>query len=381
MNLREKDKTCKIMTLFTLISFYIISFITIFFSIKNKDIYAYTFTSYLLTYEKGFISRGLIGTIYSFLFNDNNLFQGVFYTTIILNIILLGWFLSNITKLFFKYINQPLFNFYVVLSFCSFPIFYFFNPTFLGRIEIFWYLGFVFILWCFKDLTTLKTFMIFILSAICILIHHGFLFLIAPFVCILFLEQNKKKEFLLYGFFMIFIFLICQFMGKVDYNIMYNYVFGRIDNSNIYFSKTDIKEIESMLKYEFKLPVWKHFKIYKPAIPQTIFITIMYMFFNIINIFSIKKILNEFYHISKRTVFYIGIIIISLTILFYFTLDWNRWLLLFLLNLQFFLFFKLKNDPTQLDTNLKNINKSNILFLPIMNIFSITFLIIIVFYF
>ena len=361
----NSEKNCKIINLFILIFFYLVASVIIVISIKNKEFHPYTFTSYLLTYDKGFISRGIIGTVYSFLFNDDNLINGFIYTNIIFNIILCGWFLFNITKLI-KNNNE---NLLLSLSFCSFPIFYFWIPKFFGRIEIFWYLGFVFILWCFKDLTTLKTFMIFILSAICILIHHGFLFLIAPFVCILFLEQNKKKEFLLYGFFMIFIFLICQFMGKVDYNIMYNYVFNRINNSNIklyYTSEYSRNEADIMLQYEFKIPIWEHIKVLKQGIVVISILAISILLTHIINISAIRKILSSFYSINKKVLFYFVMVISSLVVLCGLTIDWNRWVILFILSLQFFTIFKL--NTTNVDLKCKFNNNSDTYILPILNI-------------
>lgn len=360
-----------ILLFFTFIFFIYILHIKCFYANLISD--HYNMTSYLITYKNGFISRGFIGTLYSII--PLNKFLSIMHILSLIYVTIIFIFiLKNIISVLIKTFNNVNLTFLYVFMMTSSSIIYFTLHHYNTKLEIFWYLLFIPVFYSFLNLKKYKMFkvcMIFIFSIISVLIHQGFVFILMPFIMILFWEENEKKICIFYMFIVGIIFLICQFLGKGNAEeIWYN-----VENKMLQLGLNDLEHatfsMKKMIYLEYKLKITEHFKILMKGfinINLKMFLSILII--NIANIFCLIYLMISIF--GKKLKLYIPFILASQIPLYVLTIDYDRWILLLMLNCQLLITYKLRKVN---DINKIKIIKPNIIFVIIflINLFGVLY--------
>ncbi len=182
------DEKCFLILLFILLLYYIQ-----YHYLLDSSHHIYNF--YVLSYDYGFISRGLIGSIFMFF----SPYLKTHTVTIVLNIIFIFFLIiiAYILNLFIKKQNDKFFAFLITM-FCIFnPASFMLMITMneFGRFDIFlFFISMISLILIYKRKLI---FVIPILFFIAMLIHQSFLFMYAPLILSIiiynwFKEKNKK---------------------------------------------------------------------------------------------------------------------------------------------------------------------------------------------
>ena len=319
-----------------LLGCYIIFFLILHF--LDNRVNVYPSTVYFITYENGFVSRGLIGTVLRFFITDAHIkiFSKIICCTMLTLYII--YIFNSIIKVLKKSKNDN-FVFCLLFCFCSSFLLVYSKWEYYMTLDIFWLFISIFIFLCFNNLKKWKIPIIFLLSITGIFIHQGFLFTMCPIICILFLDNKKYKTFFIYGISMICIFLFCQFGGNVDAETVFNSAIFHASVADVELFPEAVEKMQKMIYLEYKYNVWDHFSLIGNEYPFYIKTAIIYIVTNLINLFFLFKLLNKIkFNMNKKL--YIAILIISQIPLLVLTIDLDRWTVLMILNLYMFLLYK-----------------------------------------
>ena len=335
-----------------LITFLILFILSLIYCFLIQSSMHWYFTSYLLDYKNGFISRGFIGNIFQKIFpldysyrKNVTILVKILWT--IIDIIYIYFFIKIGSKIKDK-ITQRVF---LLIGISSFPILYI-VPYLTLKLDFIWvYIYFIcMFLLLKKGINILNSLIIIILSSIGILSHQAFIFTTFPFIFlfiildIYFTKEKKqiKNKILLVIFlsFAIFIlFLICQFLGKVDINIISESVYDKLIKIN---QIKDEKEFEkssfrAMLRFEYEIDIFNHLKILKKDYFRNLGFSIIIFIISSINLVFYYEVFKE--KLKKLSKYIFIILGISQLPLYLLTSELIRWTLLFRFNLFIFLIF------------------------------------------
>lgn len=311
----------------------------------------YSFVYYFVDYSNGFITRGLIGTLFGFLLNDNINFFNNFLK---LNDILVIFWFSLLFLLLFLYVKKNKLDNY---SNCFYLLFVFTTCTaFLDsytslRLELFWCILLIPMLFILqKDFNTINFLIICCFSLFCMIIHQGFIFVFAPLICVILLDKNRKKEFVMYGIFMCAIFLIFSCFCKVDFDYLLEHAYALIEKRGLNEYLSNYKDyIEYALSLEYKLSRTEQMGVlWNEYITKHIPITLGILVLNLINLIITIKVIYNLIENKKNFIIYCIIFLLPFFMLLIFSIDCERWLLLLMQSLHLFVYYKLCNTSTTL---------------------------------
>lgn len=315
-----------------------------------KDLHGFCIAPYILRYDLGFISRGLIGSFWGLFFK--NISTNIIYVIIGMNQIILCIVTVAFLKIIRKCTTEATHNgiIYLIFVFLISPssiafLFYWGN---YGRFDLFMILGAI---TC--GTIVIKQKGLWAIPIICIvemMIHQGFVF--AYFPCILLmlcyniLVHKKGKSILAITFAGGCIaFLYFQFMGKID-------GLSIEATLNILTSRTDWPEeyITSMVKLEYYTNVLDFIELYVLAPLKK---NIIKMILTIILLLPLEHILfvvwKRFVSESKKKIFWVFPIFVIIATLpkFIITCDYGRDLASIFISqfLLIFTFFAMGSEP------------------------------------
>lgn len=296
-----------------------------------SNINRYIFTQYLVSYNLGFISRGLVGSILTLIFKNytvHHIYSFITITNFVL-IIMTSYFTAKVISKSNKKIREIV----IVIAF-----FFIVNPSGLtylfhfrnfGRLEIFSFiLFFISIFVLFKNNNLV--YLIPIISILNIMIYQTAIFLYLPIIIIIIfyiaIKDRSKKHmiiFIITACFSIMAFLYIQIWGKIT-SIPYEEIVS------IMWQKTDFEPSKGFLYAEFYMEIAGHLGLMaihlEKMIPLflialmvyiPIFIFIYYIYINIL----IKSVKRE-----KLAYFFIIANILTFIPVFVFAVDYGRWI-------------------------------------------------------
>jgi len=348
-----------------LISFFLLARNTIFSKTLKWNTYSYS--EYLISYPDKFIRRGLWGEVLGIIYKNEPLFKGLNLTVFFVNAL----FLLSIYFLFKKYKIDN--NFLTLLLLSSMGFFQFvFYGNFYFRKDIFYINYFIFfiILNYLEDQNKLNSKLVDIYSILFIipiaLIHEGYLLVVTPFVYKV-LKNKRNKFHNLYFLFclLLFIFLILSQGNSEDALKVWNDL-SDFDKSFLQgFSASAI----SFIGYDFDYLISNNYNgiimfdsgdVFKWLFIIFYYLSFYSLFFSNGNLFNfknylIKKFNGEYYFLT-------------ISILFFFIIDWGR-----LLNTIFYiLLLYLIYDSGQNFSNFKeSSHTSTFKFFVFMTLFTI----------
>lgn len=347
----KKDK-CIILVF---LSLFICGLFSFFYETKTVDWY---FTSYILDYKNGFISRGLIGSIFQLFFSIDDTYRFIVTNIIKLSFfvifILFILFLLNMTKKIKDMFTREIF---LLIGISSFPILYFY-PSLSLKLDFIWiYTYFISIIMLFKNgFNIINSIFVSIISILAILSHQAFIFTTFPFIfligfidSIIYYKENKIDKILHsknIGLFIFIttsciLFIICQFFGKIDIKLIYEDVFNKLVKMG---ELTTIEEFRKssfamMVNCEYNLSVFSHLKILKNDWLRNLTLLIFLIPMLILNIIFMNEILKQKFKKNSKYIF-IFLAICQLP-LFFLTTELIRWTFLFHFNTFLFTCFYL----------------------------------------
>ncbi len=304
---------------------------------NNVVLTQYVITSYFINYNNGFITRGLIGSFFN-LFPNEIFINSVFVINSILIFVIVFYCFIQYLKAERKAKALP-FAFFI-------PILTYFMYNSLGRLELYLFLIFILIIEIFysKNVSNIfKLLLITILSCIGILIHQVFVFMVMPFVFLIFFENRKYKEIVFYVFVCFIVFCICYLFGKQDFEIIYTSVFKKVNDVNFYNYYKDEhgcslssakNDMDAMLQLEFLYPFYKHIFYLKKDIVIHIILFFIGFIIVLFPLYLVDKALNNYfkdekiYKYNKYKMYKIFLLVANI-ILFVFAIDYERWLVSF----------------------------------------------------
>ncbi len=335
------EKSLKIRNIICFIAFVCVNiFILIEFLMRKNIIDYYNSATFLISYKNGFISRGFIGTIFNLIPLEKFLIAIAIVTGIGV-VVLTIFILKNVFQIFFERIDEPV-CFWFLFMMCSNTVLHFMFRNSHTKMDLFWYLLFIPIFASFLNFEKNKIrniIFLFLFSIISILIHQAFIFVLAPFILILLWDINEKKILIPYILTIGITFFICQFLGKGNYELIAEEAFSKANT--IFYDKRALNYIQKMLLMEYKMSVFEHFKALKNEFLNVNLKLFFEMsLFNIINISILIRML--IYTYKEKLKLYLPFLLLSQFPLYLLTIDYERWLFLFLLNLQFLVVFCLR---------------------------------------
>lgn len=335
-----------------LITFLILFILSLIYCFLIQSSMHWYFTSYLLDYKNGFISRGFIGNIFQKIFpldysyrKNVTILVKILWT--IIDMIYIYLFIKMGSKIKDK-ITQRVF---LLIGMSSFPILYI-VPYLTLKLDFVWvYIYFIcMFLLLKKGLNILNGLIIIILSSIGILSHQAFIFTTFPFIFlfiildIYFTKEKKqiKNKILLLIFLSLIIFilfLICQFLGKIDINIISKYVYDKLIKINEIKNEKEFEKssFRAMLRFEYEIDIFNHLKILKKDYFRNLGFSIIIFIISSINLVFYYEVFKE--KLKKLSKYIFIILGISQLPLYLLTSELIRWTLLFRFNLFVFLIF------------------------------------------
>lgn len=335
-----------------LITFLILFILSLIYCFLIQSSMHWYFTSYLLDYKNGFISRGFIGNIFQKIFpldysyrKNVTILVKILWT--IIDMIYIYLFIKMGSKIKDK-ITQRVF---LLIGMSSFPILYI-VPYLTLKLDFVWvYIYFIcMFLLLKKGLNILNGLIIIILSSIGILSHQAFIFTTFPFIFlfiildIYFTKEKKqiKNKILLLIFLSLIIFilfLICQFLGKIDINIISKDVYDKLIKINEIKNEKEFEKssFRAMLRFEYEIDIFNHLKILKKDYFRNLGFSIIIFIISSINLVFYYEVFKE--KLKKLSKYIFIILGISQLPLYLLTSELIRWTLLFRFNLFVFLIF------------------------------------------
>lgn len=335
-----------------LITFLILFILSLIYCFLIQSSMHWYFTSYLLDYKNGFISRGFIGNIFQKIFpldysyrKNVTILVKILWT--IIDMIYIYLFIKMGSKIKDK-ITQRVF---LLIGMSSFPILYI-VPYLTLKLDFVWvYIYFIcMFLLLKKGLNILNGLIIIILSSIGILSHQAFIFATFPFIFlfiildIYFTKEKKqiKNKILLLIFLSLIIFilfLICQFLGKIDINIISKDVYDKLIKINEIKNEKEFEKsnFRAMLRFEYEIDIFNHLKILKKDYFRNLGFSIIIFIISSINLVFYYEVFKE--KLKKLSKYIFIILGISQLPLYLLTSELIRWTLLFRFNLFVFLIF------------------------------------------
>lgn len=316
------------------------------------DYSSYNITSYFINYDNGFISRGLIGSVFKLIFGYTPSFlpilliiQSVFYILCYLIQAYLFFKICKKTQENPKYSLLENFFFIWNISLCT-PAFFLltskmdytlmsFSTEYL-RIDIFFYfLGLLSIVVLLKEKRSAFDYILLIIfSALNILIHQGTFFIYIPTIAFLFLydafyvEKTKLAKVFLVIFVLVIgiLFLLCQFNSNVEYEDILRYVIKATERCDIAFSRSNY----IMLTMEYKYSVIEHHNLFYGLVLTLVYfsegISMLLLYYSTLLILAINIIKNFRIQINKKLfILHIIYLILAKLALYGLTVDWFRW--------------------------------------------------------
>ncbi len=303
-------------------------------------------TPFLITYQFGFVSRGLIGSLLALAFPF--LSHKILYIVIVCSLVLLMIVSSVMTGKVIRSADASIktITIFLVLIFCTNPgaISFLFNHVNFGRFDI--YLMIITACCCMLIVGNRYLFLIPVLTVLGVLIHQGFLFLFFPSILLLLLfnyTRSKSKKIMSVtittGIITTLTYLYIQLFGKIESLSLQELVY-------VVASRTDARVSKRMLEFEYFLSLKQNFiqlvlpaiwnKFYNLVIILILTSPLIYFFFFLWRNTIEKASSRKMKFIYKAMAFSF----LSTAPLFLLAIDWGRWLSA-IITVQFILIFSL----------------------------------------
>ena len=330
-----------------IIILFIFTFLNIFalieFLFRRNIVNYYNMATFLISYKNGFVSRGFIGTILNLIPEEKYLIIIATMTAIGVSIFTI-FILIQVFHIFFENIKEDVCYWFLFMMCSSTSIHFLFRNSHT-KMDLFWYILFIPIFIGFLNFNKHKIrniIFLFLFSIMAILIHQAFIFVIAPFILVLLWDVNERKILIPYTIIIGITFLICQFCGKGNYELILQDVYDKTYKVFSYNQDYAWTYIHKMLYLEYKMPVFEHFHYLKKEFMDVNLRLYFFTYiFNFINICILIKLFINMY--KKKTKLYIPFLILSQLPLYVLTIDYERWFTLFLLNMQLLIIYGLRN--------------------------------------
>ena len=337
---------------------------------KLNNVYIYNF--YVLSYDYGFISRGLIGSIFMFF----NPFLKMNTLITILNIIYIIFliFIAYILSLVIKK-QKDKFIAFLTTMFCIFnPASFMLMITMneFGRFDIF-----IFILSIISLILIYKRKLLFfipIIFFIAMLIHQNFLFMYAPLILTIilynWLKEKNKKWLLLFGvsfICLVILFILVTFYGNPK-------GFNNAEEfASVLQTKTDIPILSSYfgtLDAEYFQPINEHISLTRDRLIHKSIIDFVIAIILIISYLSIQSILCYQFLLKKNK--FIWLLICSCfgsIVLFFIGVDFGRWFVAIINALVILFIYLIFDNVDTINNNITKVKKHLIFLLTILIIY------------
>ena len=320
-------------------------------------------TPYILTYDLGFISRGLTGSIIAkaFPFLSNEIFYTIVASNLIVLFVLTSMLLGKII-VSSDYNNRNIIV-YLSLIFCINPgsISFLFQYENYGRLDAL--LIIISLLICILIVKERFVFIPF-LTLVGVLIHQAYIFLYFPMVLVLLAYQyarNNKPQKLL--------FIIVTTSVSTSILFLYMQLFGKISSFsldtvfNILSNRTDAKLSIKMLEFEYFLPISEHLKqlllpsflelILRLGVTLILISPLIYML-RMIWMDTIKGAKNRW---MKNIYIAMSLQFLWTLPLFILTIDWGRWLAAIIICEFVLIFFLIYLKDESMMNSIKKLNR------------------------
>lgn len=337
------EKNLKIRNFICFITFIFINiFVLIEFLLRKNTVNYYNAATFLISYKNGFISRGFIGTILNLIPQQKYLIA-IGLVTGIGTVIFTAFLLKQVFHIFFERMDENVCYWFLFMMVSSAAFHFTFRHSHT-KMDLFWYLLFIPIFTSFlnfKEKKIRNIIFLFLFSIISILIHQGFIFVIAPFIFVLLWDSDEKKILIPYALTIGITFLLCQFFGKGDFQLIATEALNKVNTVFYYDQETAWGYIKKMLYMEYSMSIFEHFKVLKKEFINVNFKLFLYLSsLNILNIYVLFKVF--IYTFKNKTKLYIPFLALTQLPLYLLTIDYERWFILFLLNLQLLIIYKLR---------------------------------------
>lgn len=334
---------------------------------NHNYVHDYNLTSYYVNYSNGFVSRGLIGTIFDLLFEYNFLFEykviAVHMLVFVITYILQFVIYAKISKKLLE--KNNFFEDYFFLFMTSFAnISFFLICECMGikfiefmKLDVFNYLItlIITILFLRKNPGVFTYIITIILASISILIHQGSFFTYHNLILFLvgyesfFINKKLTKKILFFVFFIVTssVFLICQFVDVVPYETIVEETSKRIRQAEQPYTI----QHDEVLTMEYEVSVLEHFKIYGVYYViafwcRGIEFLIKYLMVPYVFIYALMQKNKTVFKSKLIKLFLLYVIVVKLAV-FLLTLDWIRWIAFMLQEITLAIAYLLMKDKIE----------------------------------
>lgn len=334
---------------------------------NHNYVHDYNLTSYYVNYSNGFLSRGMIGSICSFLFEYNFLYE---YKVIAMYLLVFALsYILQITiyvKIYKKLLEKnSFFEDYFCLFMTSFAnVSFFLTCECVGirfiefmKLDLFnYFLTLIIVILFLRKKTGIVTYIITtILASISILVHQGTFFTYHNLILFLvgyeafFVDKNITKKVMFIIFFIVTcsVLGLCQFVDIVPFEIISNECKEALSRSE----RTYTIQHDEFLTMEYDISVLEHFKFYGMEYVSAFWIMgidflVKYLLILYVLIYMLMQKNLKIFKNNLLKLFLLYVIVMKLA-LFLLTMDWIRWVTFTLQEITFMVAYLIIRDKIE----------------------------------
>ena len=332
----------------------------------------YGFLYFCVDYSNGIVPRGICGEIGKLIFGNGNVDIPIFIVVVkTACIVLIFTFLISVLVYCYKKNHE------LAISTAMLFIrpFYFVSKLYVVKPDHFWYLGLVFmiaLLW--KDShITVKTICVTVISTICMMFHHAFIFVFAPLICLLLFEKKCYKHMVAYGITMCIEFLLYSFVftGNYDYVVQHaGDLLMQYGFPDVFLEYTHADHMIMALKCDHQsnrfTQIFTEEILWKQYISYHIPFLVMYLAAGCSSLYVSSRIISSYAKEHKCSWFVLSAFIVPFIFLLLFTVDCDRWALMYLTSMSIFAVYLLSKKKVSI-----KITESHILMLILAVVFQV----------
>lgn len=359
--LRDKERIkliCLITFIMWLLGLYAGFIYEMLFSPKMKDFFdVYGLTYFFLDYSQGFIPRGFFGEVIKPFVTAH--YDNLYHTLLYYKVILAGVYVVGISFVFIKLSKKLELSTFLIVMFAFIHPYYFFDRTYSFRTDNWWeILVPLMVLGLYKSKSKIVDIsLILVLSTICMLCHHAFIFVFAPLICAILLLKKEYTLFFVYGFVLAIEFCILSFGVSYDAEALYQMVIDKVNQTDLireFSSKRLSGYIGWAITLEFLSTHATQLRNNEQLLseyPVHIMSLVACLFFSLISLRTIIKVLKEWVKQSKFNILSILMMTVPYFCLLAFTIDCERWFMLYLMSFGILVIWLVCKEKIQIKMN------------------------------
>ena len=313
----------------------------------------YGFLYYCVDYSNGIVTRGLGGAIIRPLFNNCSDFVLAFA---IAKWVMMAVIYLIIIGVLFYLIKKSNNNIAILIGLISIRPFYLLSRGYAIRTDHFWYVCLIFmIILLLKDSKfNLRMVGVTLLSTICMLFHHAFIFIFAPLICLILFEKKQTKWFIAYGIIMCIEFLLLTFFGSGDYDYIVSHMVDVMSNLNcmdstmwdcygdsVFYKNRLIEALEMEYNDSRATQIFTYGDLMYKYIHKTIPLCLVQIFSSCMSFYLSLKVIHQQVKKARFNKLFYVILFLPFVVLCCFTIDIDRWYLMLLTTMNIFAIYLL----------------------------------------